>query len=209
MNEKFGTGYVFGGNYKERAIILEIKGVPYGEPWYQTEDGDKHSAFDVTYRSDEEITERLKSEEARKAMNPQPENKAADGVKLPTYEEAMKREGKYIATPIDEFIIEHQPAGKVGERWRLDLGKLIQFCCASSEPKEHFWTEEPPNEQGPFFFWNGDVNAAPYLLHVMWSAFGNYYFVCIKDDPLTRPVNDSAWDGWWLKVTEPQLPELV
>ena len=49
--ELWGTGWIYGNNYKRRAIVIEAKGDD-GEPWYRAEDGTPWSSFDVTYRPD-------------------------------------------------------------------------------------------------------------------------------------------------------------
>jgi hypothetical protein len=52
----FGTknrvyGWVNGGNYHKRGYLTDV-GRDDGEPWFHTEDGLNHSAYDVTFRPD-------------------------------------------------------------------------------------------------------------------------------------------------------------
>lgn len=49
----WGTGWLYGNNYKVRGKISESKGSEQGEPWYEAEDGMKWSSFDVRYRPDD------------------------------------------------------------------------------------------------------------------------------------------------------------
>jgi len=46
------TGWLYGGNYKERGRLLAERGTQSGEPWYEDSNGMKSSGFDVTYRPD-------------------------------------------------------------------------------------------------------------------------------------------------------------
>ena len=48
---QFGTGWIIGNNFRERAIP-QGQGEPDGEPWYQTADGRGWSAYDVAFRPD-------------------------------------------------------------------------------------------------------------------------------------------------------------
>jgi len=52
----WGTGWLHGGNYKERGKVLQDIGKIYGEPWYEAEDGTHWSSFDIRYRADETAT---------------------------------------------------------------------------------------------------------------------------------------------------------
>lgn len=46
------TGWLYGGNYKERGRPLAERGTHSREPWFESSNGDHHSGFDVTFRPD-------------------------------------------------------------------------------------------------------------------------------------------------------------
>lgn len=127
------------------------------------------------------------------------------------------QDGALLYSPPDEVWLQYHGDGPaedgpicapdVTHSFKQIYPSDIRYTRAASEPRENTWTQEPPAEQGPFWFWNGEEDSAPYLLQVMFSGCSGEYFVCIKDDCQARSVTNDAWRGWWKKVQEPKVPE--
>jgi hypothetical protein len=50
-------GMILGTNYAEHGYVTGKKGIPDGEPWYETDTGTQWSAFDVNFRPDSTVEE--------------------------------------------------------------------------------------------------------------------------------------------------------
>lgn len=66
------------------------------------------------------------------------------------------------------------------------------------------WTNLPPTEQGEYWHWDGNPDAAPFPLSVMWSGTAQKCFVCIGDHPHAPFCDDFG--GWWMRIHQPPQP---
>lgn len=92
-----------------------------------------------------------------------------------------------------------------------DHGCVIVWSSGAAEQLEALlrdepWTREPPTEQGPYWYWNGDQTFEPVMLWVMLSGTSGKCFIPETTDPLTRNVDDPAWAGWWKRANVPATP---
>jgi hypothetical protein len=58
-----------------------------------------------------------------------------DQFELPTWSECLEREFSNTATPLEQFILDNEPAGQQDQRWREQLTKAIQFTIEQKDPK--------------------------------------------------------------------------
>ena len=54
---------------------------------------------------------------------------------LPTWSECLEREFRNTATPLEQFILDNEPAGQLDRRWREQLTKAIQFILEQKDEK--------------------------------------------------------------------------
>lgn len=68
------------------------------------------------------------------------------------------------------------------------------------------WTQTPPTHQGEYWHWNGDEDAAPMPMFVMWSGTSGKCFVSAGQLGITEAIDCDKYGGWWMMLITPQLP---
>lgn len=92
-------------------------------------------------------------------------------------------------------------------RLEISSAVFVQAPEMEAEAGEQ-WTQEPPTSQGVYWWWNGDPDHAPSVVHVMYSGTTNSYFVGSRDDEFARFVNNPRWKGWWKRIPQEAIPTL-
>jgi len=54
---------------------------------------------------------------------------------LPTWDQCLERDVRETATPLEQFILDNEPAGQQDRRWREQLTKAVQFIIEQKDPK--------------------------------------------------------------------------
>ena len=116
----------------------------------------------------------------------------------------MKQLQRYHAeNPLD-------PRAKNGVMYPGKDGEWVRFedweRAARELPAPLAWTEAPPNEQGYYFWWNGNPDDAPYGCFVLLSGSNGKCFVQGKDMQGAPWCEDRG--GWWCRIPVPSLPVL-
>ncbi|CAB3733041.1 hypothetical protein LMG22037_05761 [Paraburkholderia phenoliruptrix] len=104
---------------------------------------------------------------------------------------------------------------KPGDSAEVDFGagfsRGVQFgrATASADVPAFAWTKEPPSEQGRYWHWNGDLDARPVPLSVLWSGSTKKCFVGIGQYGITTAIDCDVYGGYWQPVIEPKMDESI
>jgi hypothetical protein len=68
------------------------------------------------------------------------------------------------------------------------------------------WSKDLPEEQGVYWWWNGDEDNAPLHVSIMYSGSDGSYFAPAGQYGWNRfqPVKEMG--GWWMRLREPEVP---
>jgi hypothetical protein len=126
-----------------------------------------------------------------------------------------------------EWFDEHNPKDLREFLWRvrsLSAGLvrvvfgfqvLVDNCCDPEkdvldwkpELMQYAWQKELPSESGLWWWWNGDEDAAPIPVTIMYSGCGDNYFAPEGQYGWTRFQAVEEMGGWWKRLPEPLLPK--
>lgn len=90
-------------------------------------------------------------------------------------------------------------------------------CChanaidqpADDERERLRWIQpDAIEEQGFYWWWNGDEDAAPIPVSVMLSGTCGEYFASVGQYGWTEPQFVTDMGGWWMKLVEPSTAAL-
>lgn len=68
------------------------------------------------------------------------------------------------------------------------------------------WTKELPTESGSYWHWNGDQDANPIHLEIMWSGHTNSCFAPAGQWGWTEAQNVEDMGGFWMRLNTPTPP---
>lgn len=68
-------------------------------------------------------------------------------------------------------------------------------------------TDKQVNDQGCWWWWNGDPDSGVVPVSVMWSGGSDIYFATQGQLGWNRPQDIIGMGGLWLKMVEPNIPD--
>jgi hypothetical protein len=83
----------------------------------------------------------------------------------------------------------------------LDAAPLPRQAAVQGE-----WSEKPPTEQAWYWHWNGDPDAAPFVMSVLYSGSAKKCFVSRACTSSGMAEMCDEYGGYWMRMIEPATP---
>lgn len=74
------------------------------------------------------------------------------------------------------------------------------------EAGQKWVTAAKVDEQGEWWWWNGDQDSAPVAVSVLYSGFGDNYFASVGQLGWTRAQDVTEMGGLWRQIIQPNPP---